>query len=511
MSDSPSPLPGRDQGGWRRAACLGSVWLSPALLLAVPAALIAEGRDGLWVALLFVVAPLFALIAASPRPAAPRGGDLVLPVVVILLVVGLLIVANLSLAGEVATWRGLPRWSGVVPAAVVALALVRRPSVTRYWGLLVPVGLIALYLPMIAIILRSHSDPIQTWSRVASLPAFRFSPDSQWVTEGRRAGARRGPLTLLFEEEHRVTPLDPGPFRIEVSDLGRRQVQEWTLAPGQSVALRPGDRLQVDGTTRFKFEAGKRVPGAPLSGIAWADASRSPRRVMLIRLLGLGLTFLGGALAFVGLPGPIRASRLSIGLSGLVFLLGLGWAECWAVYAVRWAPEFFLGGTMAAGLLDLPALALRGPWGSSLVWVGLTGVVALFLAASVALREHLAAAEWETAAWLATDRGLWTGIFAVAALAAFWPLDPWFLVVSALGLGASTLGPLVLVGTPADRPAIATWALGCGLVLFLAVTAAGRLGIPAGVVSREVAAYPALVAAPVVAFILWVARDRARL
>lgn len=508
MSGSPSAPAGRDQGGWRRAARLGSVWTTPALLLAVPTALIVEGRDGLWLALLFVVAPLVASLAsASTRGAAAGAGEGTLPVVAMLLVVGLLVWANLSLAGDIATWMGLPRWRGIVPAAGVALGLMLWPAVARHWPWLLPVGLVALMLPLVVIVYASHSNPIATWSRVASQPAFRFSADSPWVTEGRSVGPRRGSHALLFEEEHRVTPVGSGPLRIEVSDLGRLQVQEWTLAPGQSVTLRPGDRLQVDSPSRFKFEADKRVPGAPVSGIAWADSSRSPRPVTLIRLLGLGLTLVGGALGLVGFAGPTGTARTSVGLSGLVFLVALGWAECWALYAVRWAPEFFLAGTTTAALLELPALVLRGsPWGSRLAGVTLVGLFALFLAASAALRKQLAVAQEQAEAGVGSDRGLWIGIFGVAALAALWPVEPSSLVLSSLGLAASTRSPFVLFGTPADRPGAGAWAAGLGLVLFLGLTAVGRLGVPVGAVAQALVAYPALVAAPVAAGILRVAR-----
>lgn len=505
MNGPPSPPRGRDPIGWRPAACLVSVWMTPALLLALPAALIAEGRDGLWMGVLFVVAPLFASVGSgSTRAAGWAAGEQALPLVAMLLVVGLVIWANLSLAGDVATWMGVPRWRGIIPVAGAALALIVWPQTARHWPWFLPVGLVALLLPVAVAIQTSHADPIQTWSQVASLPAFRFPADSPWVREGRAVGSRRGSFALLFEEEHRVTPLDPGPLRIEVSDLGRRQIQEWTLAPGQSVTLRPGDRLQVDGSPRFKFEADKRVPGAPVSGIAWADASRSSPPVTLIRILGLGLTLMGGAASLVGFATPGAPTRASLALGGLVFLAALGWAEAWAIYSVRWAPEFFLRTNTAATLLELPALVLRGnPWGSVLVGLSLLGLLALFLAGSVALREELAIAE---AAALASDRGLWGGMFVMAALAALWPVEPWSLLLGALGLGASTLAPLVFFASPTGRPTSAAWAVGLGLTLFLALTAVGRLGVPSGAVAQALLNYPALVAAPVAAGILRVAR-----
>lgn len=485
-------------GDWRRAPRLTSIWLTPPLLLAVPAALIAEGRDGLWLALLVVVAPFFAFLASAPDRA-PGKEDHVLPAVLVLLVAGLLVWANLSLAGDVAAWMGWPRWRGVVPSAVVALAFVLGPSAARRWSWLLPLGLVLLLLPVVVVARASRSDPISTWNYVAFEPAFRFPADSPWVREGRAVGPRRGSRSLRFDEEHRVTPVDPGPLRVEVSDSGRVQLQEWTLAAGQSVTLRPGDRLLLTGPSRLRFEADKRVPGAPASGIAWADSSRSARPVLLARLSGLALTLVGGALALAALAGPARPTRLGVGLGGVALLVMLGWAECWAVYAVRWAPELFLGGASAAALVELPALALRGsPWGSRLAALALAGLLALFLAGLVALREELALEQ--------DDSGLWSVILAGVALLALWPFDPSTLLLSALGLAASTLAPLALIGASDARPSVVSWALGLGLVLFLGLTALERLGVPASAVAREIVAYPALVAAPMTAGVLWVAR-----
>lgn len=473
-----------------------SAWATPVLLLALPTALIAGGRDGLWLGLLFVVAPLFASLAA-PEPAA-AGGRQSLPPAVLLLVVGVIVWANLALAGDVATWMGWPRWLGVIPAALAAAVVVLLPGISRWRFWLVPIALVALLLPMAVMGQASGSNPLAIWTEVASLPAFRFSPESPWVTQGRAVGPRRGLALLAFDEEHRLTPADPGPLRVEVSDSGRVQVQEWRLAPGQSVTLRPGDRLQLDGPRRLKFEANKRVPGAPASGIAWADSSFAPRSLRLLPILGLGLTLLGGAVALAGQAGSARPPGAGVALGGVVLLALLGWGECWAVYAVRWAPELYLGGVTGATLLELPRLVLRGnSWGPLLAGAGLAGLFALFLAASLALRERLPIA--------GSDRRLPAGMLAVTALLALMPIEPWSLMVSALGLGASCLAPLILLGPPPARPHAAPWGVGVGVVLFLGVTAAGRLWPPASPVAQALLAYPVLVAAPAVAAVLRVA------
>ncbi|MBI4589524.1 MAG: hypothetical protein HY725_11845, partial [Candidatus Rokubacteria bacterium] len=345
----------KGRGGWRPAARLVSAWVTPVLLLAVPTSLLGGGREGLWVALLFVVAPLFAiLVAAGPLGPASEAAESIFPLVAMLLVVGLMVWANLSLAGDIAAWMGLSRWRGILPVAAATLGLMLWPKASRAWPWLVPVGLLALLLPLSLVLGGSDPSPISTWNQVASQPAFRFPADSPWVTEGRAVDPRGGSLVLVFEEEHRLTPLDPGSLRVEVVDRGQLQVQEWKLAPGQSVTLRPSDRLQVDTPRRLKFEAGKRIPGAPISGIAWADSPLWDRPLALVRLVGLGVTLLGGAVALVGIAGSTPMTRSTAGLAGVVLVILAAWGQCWAIYAARWAPEFFLGGVTAATLLELP-------------------------------------------------------------------------------------------------------------------------------------------------------------
>lgn len=498
----------KGRGGWRPAARLVSAWVTPVLLLAVPTSLLGGGREGLWVALLFVVAPLFAiLVAAGPLGPASEAAESIFPLVAMLLVVGLMVWANLSLAGDIAAWMGLSRWRGILPVAAATLGLMLWPKASRAWPWLVPVGLLALLLPLSLVLGGSDPSPISTWNQVASQPAFRFPADSPWVTEGRAVDPRGGSLVLVFEEEHRLTPLDPGSLRVEVVDRGQLQVQEWKLAPGQSVTLRPSDRLQVDTPRRLKFEAGKRIPGAPISGIAWADSPLWDRPLALVRLVGLGVTLLGGAVALVGIAGSTPMTRSTAGLAGVVLVILAAWGQCWAIYAARWAPEFFLGGVTAATLLELPVLVLRGtPWGPRLADVTLVGLFVAFLAGSLALREQVAASDRGVGEALRSDLGLWSGLVALAALASLGPAEPWSLMLTALGLGASTRAPLILVGAPRGRPRATGWAVGLGLALFLGLTAAGRLAVSESAAAQAILANPALVAAPFTACFLWVAR-----
>ncbi len=369
---------------------LGWGWLSPVLLLSIPAELLTAGRDGLWLLLLVFVAPLLALLLPQfPAPRNHRAGTLA--AVLMLLMVGTVLWANLTLAGDVAFWLGGLRWNGVLVAGggAVALAALGEDE-RRGWllGFLAFVGLVGLALPLLVILRATDPVPPRVFSRVASQAAFQFASDSPWVSDGRSVMVRRGVDTLFFEEEHRVIPLTERPMRVIISDGRRVRVEELRVTSGRPVTLRPGDRLQVDGEARYRFEAGKRIPGAPVSGIAWADAPIRPRGVAFLRVLGLGVTLVGGAAALFTLGGS--RSRGGIALWGLFLLAAVAWSQCWALYGAAYAPEIFLGGVTPEKLLELPALVLRGqPWGRWLVGVALAGLLAGILAAAAALRRAL--------------------------------------------------------------------------------------------------------------------------
>jgi hypothetical protein len=454
------------------------------------------GREGLWLLFLFFVAPLLALFMVPSESRNRESG--VLSVAAMILIVGTLLWANLALVGDVAIWLGGPRWIGPLLAGTGAVA-------ATWWGrrvferLLAFLALLALVAPLLAILWQTDPVPSRVWSRVASQSGFRFPPDSPWVSEGRSIRGRRGVDTLHFEEEHRLVSLSTGPFRVVIGDGLKVRTEELTVPAGQPVTLRPGDRLQLDRSARFRFEAGKRIPGAPPSGIGWADAPLRPRGRALLEFLGLGIALVGGAVALFasGDSGPL--SRKAAGLLGVGSLVLLLWGECWALYAAAYAPELFLGGITAEKLLELPALALRGQWGGR--WLALlvgAGLSAGFLACAAALRRALAQ---ESA--ISADPVAWTGLVAVAALASLWPVDPWTVALLAFGLGASTLAPLAVVGVPAGRPKAAALSITVGFILFAGLAALGRLAPGEG---SALLAFPALIAAPVATGILWLAR-----
>ncbi len=477
-----------------------SVWITPALLFSVPAELLVRGSEGLWIALLVVVAPLLGLLLVTPpRDAAPPHPASTFPLALMGFV---LLWANLLLVGDVTRSLGLSRPTGIlVVAGSMFVVTMWAPARRRGLALALP-ALLALLIPLGVVVERADRLPLAAWSHAASLPAFRFSSESPWVTEGRPVAPRPGTDTLLFEEEHRVTSVAGGPLRILVSDRGRVQIQEWTLAAGQSVTVRPGDRLVVEPGRSLRFEANKRIPGAPASGIRWADPPRPLLSMAFLSVLGSGLTILGGATALLAFRRSLPISRAGAAIEGAGYVLVLAWALGWATYTAVVAPELFLGGITPEKLFELPALALRGsPWGRLLGAFVITGALFALLTSASALRSRLALGGLE-----GRDLGLWGGVLGLASLGSFWPLDPWRMLLMAFGLGASTLAPLAWVGIPRERPQAISLAVGTGLAVFLALALLGEILPARGVWAEMFLSYPALAASPIASFLLWRAR-----
>ncbi|HEY4908839.1 MAG TPA: hypothetical protein VIJ73_05030 [Methylomirabilota bacterium] len=485
-----------------------AVWLTPAAWLALPALVFESGPDGLWMGLLLLVAPLLALGLAGSHSPTTQSRDALFPVVALLLVVALLFWANLVLAGDVAAWLGAPRWQGIALAAGGAWLLI----VWRQAGRLVPwlllVAACGLVVPMIALARGAGVGPLGAWERVASLPAFRLPASSPWVQPGRELRAGRGPASLLFEEEHRVTAAGPAQLHVRAVDGARVTESDWDLRSGESVTLRPGDELRWPPGARLRFEAGKTVPGAPSSGIVWADGRRGDSS----RRWGLLLTLIGGALALFGFGVTGRVPQREMAVAGAALVAVFAWGVVWAVYCALGAPDLFLGGVALERLarpLSLGWAAGTGPAagiGRFLLALLPVAGLASFLASSVALRERIGSLDLTGGGEIGHDFGLWSAIIGGAALASLWPAEPWVLVVVALGLATSTLAPAVLWPPPADRGPWGTVAGLVGLVIFGALALAGQwmrgseswAGLPL--------AYPAVAAAPAAAIVLGLAR-----
>ncbi len=477
-----------------------SLWVTPALLFSVPVALLTGASGGVWIGLLVVVAPLLSRLLATGRTRAST--EHTIAIAALGLVGSVLLWANLLLVGDMTQASGVSRPVGVLVAAAAVFVITAWNPVRRWGTALALAALLALLLPLGIVVGWAGRQPLAAWSHAASLQAFRFAPESPWVSEGRAVTPRRGTDTLLFEEEHRITPLVAGPLRILVSDGRRVRVQEWTLAANQSVTVRPGDRLILEPGRSLRFEANKRIPGAPASGVDWADRPHRSPGMGLLSMLGSGLTLLGGATALLTFERPVPISRAAVVMTGAGYLLALAWAEGWATYTASLAPELFLGGVAPEKLSELPALALRGSsWGPRLGGLVLLAGFLSLLASASALRALLARA-WRRGG----DVELWGVIVGAAALGSFWLLDPWSVLLIALGVGASTLAPLAWGGFPPERPEAVSVAVGTGGCLFLALAFAGEILTVSEVWVQIILNYPALVASPVATLLLWLAR-----
>ena len=478
-------------------------WLTPVMVLAVPGALAARGADGLWLGLVVTLAPLIALGWGIGRPHpgdGARGSETLFPVVTLLITVGVLLWANIALAGDLTAWLGGRRWQGIGVTAAAGWLLTAWRPLRRTAPLFLAIAFVAAVVVLLQLAWALALGPISAWDRVATQPAFRFPPSSPWVIGGRDLGVVRGGAPLVLDEVHRVTAPAGGILRARTMDGGRRAAIEWTLAPGQTVTLRAGDEISRASTLRLRFEADKRVPGAPASGTVWADGG--PRR--WLEHVGLLITLLAGAAALLRAGLTVRVSRDRVGLVAGGLLLAFVWAQAWAVYALIQAPDLFLGGLTLERLLELPPHALFAePWRRTLQMLLLAAGLAAFLASSLALRERLGALDATGGGEIGHDPGLWAGLFGGAAVASLWPVDPWALSLLARGGAGCVLGPAAL--WPPRHARTATTAGAIGLIVFVGLAAAQFRGASGGLLGAVIA-YPALVAAPAGAFVLWIGR-----
>ncbi len=493
---------GASKSGVTSAVRLLAVWLTPAVWLEMPALIVDRGPGGLWVALALILAPLIALCSRSTG-SAPGARESLFPVMILLLTVAVLLWADMILAGDVAAWLGAPRWQGIAIVAAGGFILTGWRGGGRIAPVLLLATLLAVSAPLAALARAAGVGPLGAWARVASQATFRFAPRSPWVTTGRDLSAVHGRAPIVFDEEHRLTGPAGGRLQARVLDGGRVSDLQWTLSPGQSVTLRPGDRLQTSSALRVRFEADKRVPGSPPSGIAWA-AGGSPD---LSRSAGLLITVLFGAMALLRAGTAERTSRSTVAVVSGGLLVAFLWAQCWAIYSILAGSEVFLGGVTPERLLTMPPLGGDDPARPALQVSLLAGGFVSFVASSIALRERLGALDRTGSGEIGYDLGLWAGVFAIAALASLWTVDSWFLTLLALGAAASSLGPATMRSAP---PAVATIAGVIGFLVFASLSVVAGLRDASDGVVGAVLAYPAMAAVPVGAFVLWIGSSAGR-
>lgn len=475
-------------------------WLGPAIWLTLPALLLAQGPGGLWPGLLVVLAPLLGLSlrARGTEPDETRAPVPLVHVATFFLAVAVLIWAGLVVAGDVAARLGEPRWHGIGLAAAGGLLLTAWRGAERVVPALLGVTALGVAIPLVVVSAATGLSPLSAWRAAAERPALVFPVTSRWVTEGRDLRLAQGTRPLAFEEAHRLTATGDAMVRVRVRDGAHTADREVALTAGQSVLLRPGDRLEPTTGVRLRFEGGRRVPGAPPSGVSWA-AGAPPDTIRALAALGMAVTVLGGGVALFGPPLTERPSRGQTALVGGA-LVGAFWLlQAWAVYAALAAPEVFMGGVTPDRLVDVPALVLAShPTAVRLQGLLVLAVGAGFLASTVALRARLSAVDATGGGEIGHDLGLWSMVFVGAALASLWQIDPWSLVLTALGVASAVLLPAALLPTLASRAGAASAAGMTGLLVYGLVLALGRLG-GVGADATVLGAFcghPAVLAAP---------------
>jgi hypothetical protein len=477
---------------------LGAVaaWTSPVLVLAVIARVTTGGAEAPLFVLAALTTPLLALLATGDARA-PRSGFAFTAVVVTLACVlgaGFRAVTDVSAA--------LALEPGATLGSLVALVLVTTlwPSHYRIAAAALMLATGALVTALVIVGIGVGVTPWTAWSEIASRTAFHLGPRSAWTTGD---GARfTEPITLAFTESHQVTATTAAVLRVTEHDRPAPVVREWRLAAGDSLLLRPGDTLTIPAETRVRFQAGKRVPGSPVSGVAWADRADQPRPRLVAWWLALTATLAGGALTLIGGRAPLsRASALLGPPAALGVTLA---AACWAVYALHAAPELSIGSTAAAALGRLGPVVADEPWRSRLLTAVVLALVALLLGSAASFRQRLVELAAVAPGRLAASArrgvlgaGVWIVLVLAAAGASVAASDGWSLFLQGAGLAAATLlGPLVATGNRPDSERASARGALVGALLFVILTVIAHW--PAGVAGRiaVVAQYPALVAVP---------------
>jgi hypothetical protein len=475
-----------------------AAWLSPVVLAALAAGVVAGDASAPTLVAVVAAAALVGLLVA-PRAFGAAAGPAfcALPIIAALVLV---LAANLVVLADLWHLLGLARVYGVAAGMVLALGVVGWTGGDRWWRLATPVGAAMVLLPL-GLVVTSAGSPWAAWAAVASRPALTFGESSAWVTQGRALGER---ATVTFHEPHRVVAATPATWRVLERDTARVAVREWRLGAGDALTLRPGDELAVDTGARVRFEAGRRVPGAPSSGMAWADGRQRSVRDTLTMSVGAAVTLVGGGLALAPALPVAGAAAILTPVLLLAFVVG---ATLWGVYGIALAPELSLVPRALAPVLEVLTRVVTPPWRPALVALVVAGVVALFLGVVLACRARLAAVIADVAllirrpapSALALAAGT-AGVVALAAVVAARGGDPWRLFTWGLGLAAAAaVAPrLAKAGPRGELVGAVVGALAFGILVF------GGARLPAPV--RPFLDDPAVMAAP----LAWLAARFAR-
>jgi hypothetical protein len=455
--------------------------MSPVLVATLVARVFAGTPEAPLLILAAALAPLLGMLVPPPRWRRDR-----VVAAVGLASAGLLVWAALVLAGDLALGLGRERWHGVGIAGLVGLAAGLRVAGRLRIGL-VALGLVVLAAP-VALLSAGGLPPWQAWAGLASRPALLFAQRGPAAREGT---VLRVPATLDLDEPHRVTALSPAVYRVVERDGEAPAVREWHLKAGDALMLRPGDRLELAAGARVRFEAGKRIPGASVSGIAWADPMERDRAVVF-DIAGLAFTLAAGTAALAigrrAARSP-RASRWAAAAALSVPALVAVLAACWGVYAAEGAPELGLGAPPVAAFVGLSALS-PGPLPPAVALGAALGALAALFAAGLNTVGELLLRLTGRGEAVSHLRLAWTAMIVVAAGLAVPGFDAWRALTWGWGLAASAvLAPALVGGSARGRRAAAVF----GALVFGVLAFGGRALVP-GV--PLLADYPVLVAMP---------------
>jgi hypothetical protein len=436
-----------------------SAWMGPAALAVLATYVFAGEPAAPLLTLLVAAAPCLALLRMRDTlPASTGHAAVAVPGLAVM------IAANAAVAGEMARLLALPRLAA--PALILLLTLLPLQAAhTVIWRVVAVIGVAAALAPALTVAIVTGTPPWQAWRHIAARPALVFGEHSEWVTTGRAVATT---TTIAFDEPQRVTAVTAAVWRVTEHDGARVATRERRLAAGEAVVFRPGDELTIDRGARLRFEAGKRVPGAVVSGATWADPTGRRGWPGALRDVGVVVAVVGAAMALVP---PVASARVPGTLAVVLPLALAAVAAVSGVYAMYVAPDIALGRASATVLHDLPASALGGVAAAPLAAVVGLGVLALHAASASAILERVRAA-LGTGALSAPPivRGVWLAISIGAAAAAFVPTGAsvWFL------LGAGLLASLWTAPALAAVPPRAS-ALGAvvGAAVFVACAMTG--------------------------------------
>lgn len=482
--------------------------MSPAVLTALAASVVAGDFVAPIVGLLVVLAPLAALLIPAPDDAASTVlGALALGVAATAILAGSMLVAS-----NVAVALGVPERQALAGAAVVVSAGMLGRKVAAIPSMAVVLGILALGGLVTAMAIGGGVAPWVAWERVASQPRLVFSTTTEWVRTGRTLSKA---TTLSFRETQSVTSVSGGIVRVTTPAPGGGTVREWRLGAGDSFTVRAGEQLMTSPGSRLRFEPGKRIPGLAESGMQWAAPRASPWALGLAEALGIAITLGGGAMLL--LAGPGAASRVDAMAAPVLLAMFALSAASWGVYAAWLTADLAIGASPLASIVAAPLSPLLSGWlraASETLIPILFGALLLAAAASWTARLDRLVVGGRSARALPPLVAL--GAVALAAALAIRDVEAGPVLWFGLGLAASAWAAPALVtwarpGTPGTRHAPDGMAhssmspdahrgtgLGAlvGATVFAALSLARALGPPEALI---VGSYPALVAAPLAA------------